>query len=62
MNNPNVTSPSDTSIIRAKDLRVLTGCGEHFSYKLLKDIKKRVPSEKGFVLPRKEIPFYTLNF
>ena len=39
MNNPNVTSPSDTSIIRAKDLRALTGCGEHFSYKLLKDIK-----------------------
>ena len=34
-----VTSPSETTFIRAKDLARLTGCGEWTAFKLLKDIK-----------------------
>jgi hypothetical protein len=39
MNTQNIASPSETTIIRAKDLMLLIGCGENTAFKLLKDIK-----------------------
>jgi hypothetical protein len=39
MNNQNITSPSETTIIRGKDLMQIVGCGENTAFRLLKDIK-----------------------
>jgi len=39
MNIQNTTPPSETTIIRAKDLMLLVGCGKNTAFRLLKDIK-----------------------
>ena len=40
MNQVVTASPSETTLIRAKDLMNITGCKERFAFELLSDIKK----------------------